>query len=620
MSQYFDPTELLAAMVFERLRAQVLFNSLSDRPDPPPDKDISGSWDGLHLDVAPCANVRSASVEGCTKRGAQQCSKCHLVRYCSKECQVEHWQTHKSDCCSSYLKDSWRPDWVKEDRSPSFMTNGPAEQTHFGSGMGLHLWGNVPAFSILTHPGNHKDRVRSTDNLKLCFAASGDIRNLVKTVNSLPGDYTGKCHILFNDHNPIMMIRNTILLSIFEDLEPDLAAEVAVHVMYSAFLTPRIRKELRGVWGRLVGDDDLSSCSGMNKIRYTLESGTYSFMRAMYTSSYSTDIARESMNNSMNHPCRIDYVHRYLSCLRPGHRLSTMRHRQSGILAPFSADTSGFIYPNRTLFKPNGEWLLADNSSPLAGWDLNDAQISGRKNGYTEGDIFGSLGIHLKAEFREFGRRLQEMKVTIHLQEQHAEELCKRLLSGEHPPFGATCFDRIEVSNLADYSGIRQLLEDWGPLLKKSQSQSTLVMYFMNWVMKEKESSFSSDPKAIIGNESLCERSFALLGLDKKSVRGRLLGLRESEYLTTCMLRVIDVFFDNDRAFQRFLRKEAIQETTKRLGLIVRSANRIHTKRIGVPISRQSKNLPEVSHDEHYFTFLLGHVEHTIRFVEIERS
>jgi len=359
----------------------------------------------------------------------------------------------------------------------------------------------------------------------------------------------------------------------------------------------------------------------MNKIRYTLESDTYSLMRAMYTSSYSTDIARDSMNDSMNHPCRIDFVDRYLSCLRPVHRLSTMHHRQSGILAPFSADTSGFIYPNRTLFNPNGEWLLADDSSPLAGWDVNEVQNFGRKNGYTEGDIFGSLWIFLKSEFREFGRRIREMKVTIHLQEQHAEELCTRLISGEYPPFGTTCFDRIEVSNLADYMGVRQILEDWGPLLKKGQNRSTLVMYFMNWIMKEKGSSFSSSgAEAIRGNRSLYERSFSLLGLDENSLQGRLSGLRETEYLTTCLLSVIDVFFDNDRAFQRFLAKEDLRETTKRLGLSVRSVNRIHTKRTGVPIDKQSKNLPEVSHDEHYFTFLLGHVEHTIRFVEIERS
>ena len=28
----------------------------------------------------------------------KSCSRCRLAHYCSKECQVKHWQAHKSDC------------------------------------------------------------------------------------------------------------------------------------------------------------------------------------------------------------------------------------------------------------------------------------------------------------------------------------------------------------------------------------------------------------------------------------------------------------------------------------------------------------------------------------------
>lgn len=28
------------------------------------------------------------------------CSRCQLIYYCSKECQLEDWKSHKKDCCT----------------------------------------------------------------------------------------------------------------------------------------------------------------------------------------------------------------------------------------------------------------------------------------------------------------------------------------------------------------------------------------------------------------------------------------------------------------------------------------------------------------------------------------
>jgi len=144
-------------------------------------------------------------------------------------------------------------------------------------------------------------------------------------------------------------------------------------------------------------------------------------------------------------------------------------------------------------------------------------------------------------------------------------------------------------------------------------------LYFMNWRGREKGSSYSnSDPKGIPGKKMMYKRSFALLGIDDNTVRWTLGKPREAEYLTARFLAVADTFFDNDGAFARFLEKEGCKETAKRLGLSIRSSNQVHTKRIGIPLNKQTKSLPEVSRDEHYFTFLLGNNEHTVRFIEVE--
>ena len=31
-------------------------------------------------------------------RGRSKCSRCKAVWYCSRECQVKHWATHKTSC------------------------------------------------------------------------------------------------------------------------------------------------------------------------------------------------------------------------------------------------------------------------------------------------------------------------------------------------------------------------------------------------------------------------------------------------------------------------------------------------------------------------------------------
>ncbi|KAK0184432.1 hypothetical protein F5146DRAFT_1074602 [Armillaria mellea] len=45
-----------------------------------------------------CANQVASKSRCCPRDGKLSCSGCFLVRYCSKECQLEHWSWHKKDC------------------------------------------------------------------------------------------------------------------------------------------------------------------------------------------------------------------------------------------------------------------------------------------------------------------------------------------------------------------------------------------------------------------------------------------------------------------------------------------------------------------------------------------
>ena len=41
----------------------------------------------------------------CGEAGAKQCSKCHAVSYCSKECQVADWTRHRRLCVPLAIKE-----------------------------------------------------------------------------------------------------------------------------------------------------------------------------------------------------------------------------------------------------------------------------------------------------------------------------------------------------------------------------------------------------------------------------------------------------------------------------------------------------------------------------------
>jgi Domain of unknown function (DUF4470) len=69
------------------------------------------------------------------------------------------------------------------------------------------------------------------------FVGSGHLRNIVRTVNELPSDYSGELTILLNDDRILTVARNIMLL-LKLGCTPNVkdAAEYALHIWYSAFM------------------------------------------------------------------------------------------------------------------------------------------------------------------------------------------------------------------------------------------------------------------------------------------------------------------------------------------------------------------------------------------------
>ncbi|KAG5338829.1 hypothetical protein C0989_006060 [Termitomyces sp. Mn162] len=132
------------------------------------------------------------------------------------------------------LDPCWEPRWIREEREPRFNT-APSD--------------DLPAYDCLRLPHNETERDAIHRDFKLCFAASGDIRNLVQTINGLPAGYRGKCDILLNDVDTITVNRNLVILYALLGSGPSIeqSAEMAIHLMYSSALPPAIATYLRGL-------------------------------------------------------------------------------------------------------------------------------------------------------------------------------------------------------------------------------------------------------------------------------------------------------------------------------------------------------------------------------------
>ena len=69
------------------------------------------------------------------------------------------------------------------------------------------------------------------------LSASGDLRNIIMTINSLPLDFSHQLTIVLNDRERYIVVRNILLLLILgSTLDTTDAANVALHAWYSAFI------------------------------------------------------------------------------------------------------------------------------------------------------------------------------------------------------------------------------------------------------------------------------------------------------------------------------------------------------------------------------------------------
>ncbi len=107
-----------------------------------------------------------------------------------------------------------------------------------------HVWsGEESINAILTlfpPPSSSSKSIFSrklTNTLSYMNVASGDLRNVVKTIAQLPNNYCQSVDVVVNDRDIDIMARNVLLLLIALVVDNvDEAVDCMVHVWYSAFI------------------------------------------------------------------------------------------------------------------------------------------------------------------------------------------------------------------------------------------------------------------------------------------------------------------------------------------------------------------------------------------------
>ncbi|KAJ5272980.1 hypothetical protein N7478_008105 [Penicillium angulare] len=381
-------------------------------------------------------------------------------------------------------RETWKPAWVAEDRVPEFMGGGIGVQ--FGGKK--YLWGNIPALDILRLESNEgKDYA---ENLCLLFAASGDLRNLIMTINGLPDTYDHSIDITLNDMDFDIVARNIILLLIALTVEQvNEAADCILHLWYSAhireahidILESRVRPLIEDVCNK-INDKSSNGLFGktwkfkQSSLRVVLEKPSWirlaSFVNRL--DRVSNEQAKKLRTDTTLAESRKDYRDRHMCFLPISYRIPFVKFREDGILLPFGQPRHEFQFPNPTFFRDDGSWNMKDSADPLHGWSLED--VVNTSSGPAEADLYGKLFYYVREALQTFLLQLSSMNASLNLFQMDASLLPEHLEKDS--------FSRIEVSNISDsgWLGIHGTLGLIMPLLQSplKNPHATLITLFMN--------------------------------------------------------------------------------------------------------------------------------------------
>ncbi|KAL9129400.1 MAG: hypothetical protein Q9217_002131 [Psora testacea] len=477
------------------------------------------------------------------------------------------------------MRAKWRPSWIVEAREPAFIggdKDGPVfDMVSYGTQK--YLWGNVPALDLLNLQQN--EGVDFAEDLRLLFAASGDIRNMVKSLTGVPATYTGHCEVVVNDKDPDIVARNAILLLVALYFSPEVATPIMLHIWYSALVSAEILHSLQTsvlpliqeVCRKIQAKPAQSLLSkvwtfGTRSLRLILTKEQWDRLPSYFEvpDGLSMSQAQAIRASTTLAPERKDYLDRALLTQPPTWRVCAMKFRKDGILLPFGSSRKELDTPNPTLYQTANWWPMMDSADPLEGWPIDEII---QKAPLAKNDLYGSLFFYLQDLLWQFCHQIGRLKISIQLSQVDALKLPSIVEQYERDH---CLFDRIELSNITDrgYLGPGATLAAFGPLLKRKTENpsATIVALFLNavhevYAPQDYRSSMRSD----------MERLQSYIPITRDMMQEG--GMSNTECIRLMSAQVL--VRDFDELFSRFKRECRLDEISKATGLKMKSKNTI---------------------------------------------
>ena len=177
-----------------------------------------------------------------------------------------------------------------------------------------------------------------------------------------PITYAGLCKVFVNDFNLDILARNIILLLCAHSFTPDKAAEMMLHIWYSAVIPQpmldMIREKVLPLISEVCRKIENGDCSariisktwtfGSATVRAVLAREHWKTLLLYFElpPSFSAARARDCRLSVTMNPSRTDYLERHLYNQIPAIRVCKMGFRKDGILLPFGASRMAFDTPN----------------------------------------------------------------------------------------------------------------------------------------------------------------------------------------------------------------------------------------------------------------------------------
>ena len=192
--------------------------------------------------------------------------------------------------------------------------------------------------------------------------ASGDLRNVAKTIAQIPSSYNQPVGITLNDRDLDIVARNAIMLLIALVVENiNEAVDCIIHVWYSTLirksdlniLQQRVRPLIESVCEKI--KNKVPECRlgktwtfGQHSLRLVLEKSSWDSILLYMTipEGLTAERANQLRTNVVLAESRKDYRDRNLLFQTPSHRIAKQRFWEDGLLLPFGSRRDEFQEPN----------------------------------------------------------------------------------------------------------------------------------------------------------------------------------------------------------------------------------------------------------------------------------